>query len=159
MGCIAVRGATPTELAVRIMISPSTPLPPVAIPDDDRPVRNPRGDSGLGGFEVQPAELRRAGSAYHAEADLLIEAASRLDRHLGTLGQPWGTDQVGARFGATYQPAAQQVTANLGALTVGLIRIASALRAVADSYDVVDHDSASPATRRTMTTITMEGRP
>lgn len=122
------------------MISPSTPLPPIAI--DDRPATDPRDDSGLGGFEVEPAELRRAGSAYHAEADLLIEAASRLDRHLRTLGQPWGTDQVGARFGATYRPAAEQVTNNLGALTVGLIRIASALRAVADSYDVVDQDSA-----------------
>jgi len=104
-------------------------------------------DSVLGGFEVEPAALRRAGAAFHTEADLLIEAASRLETRLGQLGPCWGTDAVGARFGATYQPAADQVVSNLGGLSVGLLRIASALRAVADSYEVVDGATVSGATR------------
>lgn len=110
---------------------------------------NSNGSDGspLAGFDVQPAALRRAGAAFHADAELLVEAATRLDSHLSTLGACWGTDPVGARFGATYEPASEKVRANLGALTVGLLRIASALRAVADSYEVVDEAAAHPVQR------------
>lgn len=108
----------------------------------DSPTHRPvTRDSALAGFDVQPAVLRRAAGTFHAEAEILVEAATRLDSHLQTLGPCWGTDRVGARFGATYQPASEKVRANLGALTVGLLRIASALRAVADSYEVVDEDA------------------
>ena len=90
------------------------------------------------GFDVDPAALLGAAGVFDAESDALLAAVSRLHQTLGTLGRPWGTDEVGERFGAEYEPAAEQVVANLAALSAGSSRIAAALRAVAQSYDLAD---------------------
>jgi uncharacterized protein YukE len=90
------------------------------------------------GFEVEPAALRGAAGSFHSEADVLCELAHKLDLHLASLGPCWGADEVGQRFAAGYQPAADTVLNNIDALSIGLHRIAAALQAVGDNYEQVD---------------------
>ncbi len=90
------------------------------------------------GFEVEPAALRGAAGSFHSEADELGILVRKLDAHLADLGPCWGADIVGQRFAACYLPAAQTVLNNIGALSIGLQRIAFALRAVGDNYEQVD---------------------
>lgn len=89
-------------------------------------------------FDVDPAALIGAAGTFDAEGDALTLAAQRMQMRLATLGPAWGTDEVGARFGEGYQPAAERVLANVGALAHGLMRIGAALRAVATAYDLTD---------------------
>lgn len=99
---------------------------------------------GATAFEVDPAALIGAAGTMDAEADALAVAAQRLQLHLAAVGPAWGDDEVGARFGAGYQPVAERVLGNVGALAAGLVRIGAALRAVATSYDLVDQAVAAP---------------
>ncbi len=109
------------------------------------------------GFDVQPAALIGAAGAFDAEADAVLAAVGRLHHVLGTLAQPWGADDVGVRFGAAYQPAAEQVTANIAALSGGMSRIAAALRAVAQSYDLADTFAGSTVAGSTSAGSTVSG--
>ncbi|MFV0307257.1 MAG: WXG100 family type VII secretion target [Desertimonas sp.] len=89
-------------------------------------------------FTVVPAELVGAAGALDAEAEAMQLALERLRHRLADLGPAWGIDVVGQRFGAHYQPVSERVQANVGAMATGLVRIAAALRAVANSYEVAD---------------------
>ena len=104
---------------------------------DDR-----RGDT----FDVVPAALRGAAGTLDSEAEALGSATASLRTHLANNGAPWGTDDVGARFGAAYAPAAETVTNNLFALAGGLERIASALVATANEYEWSDAPLVDPGT-------------
>jgi uncharacterized protein YukE len=98
------------------------------------------------GFEVEPAALRGAAGSFHTEGDELGELMRKLDVHLASLGPCWGADAVGRRFAASYQPASQTVLNNISALSIGLHRIASALKAVGDNYEQVDQIFANSTT-------------
>ena len=98
----------------------------------------PKG-TGVGtGFVVVPAALTGAAGTIDAESAALDDATAALARRLAEIGPCWGDDVVGQRFATGYGPAAQVVVGNLGALSVGLVRIAAALRAVAATYERVD---------------------
>ena len=90
------------------------------------------------GFDVVPAALTGAAGTIDAESTALDDATAALARRLAEVGPCWGDDVVGQRFATGYGPAAQVVVGNLGALSVGLVRIAAALRAVAATYERVD---------------------
>jgi uncharacterized protein YukE len=90
------------------------------------------------GFEVEPAALRGAAGSVDAEAEALASLASSLQHYLEQLGACWGDDEVGQRFAERYVPAASTTLANYQALSVGLMRIAAALRAVGDAYEQAD---------------------
>lgn len=97
------------------------------------------GEPGGGrGFEVLPAALTGAAGTFDAEAESITQAAAMLQQRLAGLGNCWGDDPVGQRFAAGYGPAVTTVQGNIAALSVGLNRIAAALRAVAESYQLVD---------------------
>lgn len=100
----------------------------------------------MDGFEVWPAALRGAAGTFDAEATAVAEAAAAFDRRLSTLGQPWGSDEVGARFGTGYASPAATTFANVQALAVGLARIAAALRAVADNHQRGEDELIRPLT-------------
>jgi len=107
-------------------------------------------DAGTGtrigtGFDVTPAALTGAAGAIDAEASVLDEASTAMAQRLAELGSCWGDDTVGQRFAAGYGPAARVVVGNIGALSVGLVRIAAALRAVAESYTRSDTSIAAIA--------------
>lgn len=95
-------------------------------------------------FMVVPAELVGAAGTMDAEAQALQLALQRLQLRLGAIGSAWGTDEVGERFGAGYQPVAERVQQNVAAMGTGLVRIAAALRAVANSYELVDQPGVAP---------------
>lgn len=95
-------------------------------------------------FEVEPAVLVGAAGTFDAEADAIVDAAKRVQLRLGAIGPCWGTDRVGERFGAAYQPVATAVLGNVSALANGLVRIAAALRAVATSYELADQPTSAP---------------
>ncbi len=97
------------------------------------------------GFDVVPAALRGAAGTFASEADALDDANAALLRHLSTLGAPWGHDQIGTRFGAAYQPAADAVSTNVISLATGLARISAALVATADQYERADVTVGSAA--------------
>lgn len=92
------------------------------------------------GFEIQPAAITGAAGCFDSEASALAEAATALDQELATVGACWGKDEVGERFGAEYQPAAQTVLENIDAIAVGFARIAAALRAVVTAHLRGDDD-------------------
>ena len=99
------------------------------------------------GFSIEPAALAGAAGSFDGESDALDAAGAALDAHLASLAGCWGADSVGQRFAAAYVPAAEAVLDNIGALSCGLVRIAAALRAVAESYTAVDEavrDAATP---------------
>lgn len=97
------------------------------------------------GFEVSPAALSGAAGVFDAEAEALADVTTGLATRLDTLGSPWGADEVGVRFGESYVPAAKRVLANMNAMTNGLIRIAAALRAVAEAYEATEATMTRPA--------------
>lgn len=90
------------------------------------------------GIEIVPAALIGAAGTMNAEAHSIEYAIGALQARLTSVGACWGKDVVGRRFGADYQPVAEQVIENIGAMAVGLVRIGAALRAVAQKYDAVD---------------------
>jgi uncharacterized protein YukE len=61
-----------------------------------------------------------------------------LQQRLAAFGACWGNDPVGERFGVAYSAAAGVVQNNMTALSTGLVRIAAALRAVAESYEATE---------------------
>jgi uncharacterized protein YukE len=99
-------------------------------------------DSSVGGggrgFDVRPAALGAAGGVFDAEADALGDLVATLTAELEALGPCWGDDEVGQRFATAYLAAGRTVIANLASLSSAAIRIAAALRAVADSYEAAD---------------------
>ena len=100
----------------------------------------------VGGYEVQPAAITGAAGCFDAEAEAVVQAMFQLRQQLGTLGQPWGADAVGSRFGSQYTPPAEIVLANVEALAIGMARIAAALRAVAGAYVRGEDDLLAPIT-------------
>lgn len=98
----------------------------------------------MNGIAVWPAALKGAAGTFDAEATAVAEAATALNQKLSGIAQPWGTDEVGARFGNGYASPAQMTLANVQALTVGLARIAAALRAVADNSQRGEEDLIQP---------------
>lgn len=106
----------------------------------------PAGTTVADGFDVSPAALSGAAGVFDAGADQIADVVATLTAQLDALGPCWGADAVGARFGTAYQDAGLAVLDNVRALGAGAIRIAAALRAVARSYELVDHAATSAAT-------------
>ena len=120
------------------MSTPTPPLNDIDTPPPNRVIGPPAGPVTGEGFSVDPTALSGAARTIDAEATTLQEAVSRLQMRLTTLGPSWGDDVVGKRFAVSYEPAAKTVLGNVAALSVGLVHIAAALRAVAESYNEVD---------------------
>lgn len=93
-----------------------------------------------GRFEIQPAAVTGAAGCFDSEATALASAATSLNQQLASIGACWGKDEVGERFGTEYQPAAQTVLENVEAISIGLARIAAALRAVVTAHLRGDDD-------------------
>jgi uncharacterized protein YukE len=90
------------------------------------------------GFDVTPAALTGAAGVFAAEGDALADVVATLTAQLDSLGPCWGGDSVGNRFGTAYQDAGLRVLDNMRALGTGMQRIAGALRAIANSYELID---------------------
>ncbi|MBR7825148.1 hypothetical protein KDK95_02435 [Actinospica sp. MGRD01-02] len=101
------------------------------------------GSSGGGGgsspsFQVQSDGMR-------AQAAVIADCGSRAAQVLTNLraalvsgGEPWGTDDLGKKFGHSYTGPANQGFASIAGLGAALTNVANLLAAQADNYDKVE---------------------
>lgn len=83
------------------------------------------------GVRSRAAELARCGE----RAAQVIE---RLRSALESGGMPWGTDELGKRFGHSYTGPANQGFASIAGLGAALVNVAGELAAQADDYDALE---------------------
>lgn len=87
-----------------------------------------------GKFQIEPIVVGAAAGNFETEASALVQAGLALRQRLAEIGPAWGDDAVGTRFGKQYETPALTVLDNVESLSVGLLRIAAALRAVSSAY-------------------------
>lgn len=85
-----------------------------------------------------------AAGSFESEAEALARTAFAMRARLAELGNAWGDDAVGARFGKRYEPAANTVLDNAESMALGLMRIGAALRAVAAAFVRGDEELIKP---------------
>jgi uncharacterized protein YukE len=78
----------------------------------------------------------RAQAAIIAECgDRIAQVLNGLRATLEAAGEPWGTDDLGQKFGSQFTGPANQGFASLAGLGTALANVASQLAAQADAYD------------------------
>ncbi|MFD8752072.1 hypothetical protein ACFV0O_13985 [Kitasatospora sp. NPDC059577] len=71
------------------------------------------------------------------------EGRCRLERDLGALGTPWGTDRPGSGFAAAYGPARGGLVGGLRGLAGGVGKVGTGLHAMAERTTDTDTSAAS----------------
>lgn len=100
------------------------------------------GSGGGGGsspsFQVQSDGMR-------SQAAILADCGSQVTQVLIALramltsgGEPWGTDDLGQKFGHSYTGPANQGFASIAGLGAALTNVANQLAAQADNYDALE---------------------
>lgn len=99
-------------------------------------------NSGSGGSSGSGASFQVESDGVRAQAAVIAQCGERiaqvLDQLRATLtsgGEPWGTDEMGQKFGAQYTGPANQGFASLAGLGTALTSVANQLMAQADAYD------------------------
>ncbi|HLT12235.1 MAG TPA: WXG100 family type VII secretion target [Micromonosporaceae bacterium] len=85
----------------------------------------------IAGMWLDPAAVRDAAGAVEAVAARVDATLGQLAADLDAEGACWGTDAMGAAFGESYVPAANEVRAAFSALSDGVGGLATALRQAA----------------------------
>lgn len=101
-------------------------------------------NSGSGGsgtaasFQVDSDGVRAQAAIIAECGDRIAQVMSGLRATLEAAGEPWGTDDMGQKFGSQYTGPANQGFASLAGLGSALASVASQLVAQADAYDQVE---------------------
>lgn len=88
---------------------------------------------------LDPVAVRDAAGAVEAVAAQVDAALRQLAAGLDAEGSCWGTDAMGAAFGESYVPAANEVRAAFSALSDCVGGLATALRRAASNAADSDH--------------------
>lgn len=89
-------------------------------------------------FEVDTAGMRAAAEQIGSTGEQAAQTVRELQRKLASLGQPWGSDDLGKSFAKQYLQPSQDGLKALGSLGDGLQGVAENLSAEADNYDGVE---------------------
>lgn len=95
------------------------------------------GTSGTG-FQVQTDGMRSQAAIIAQCGQQISEVLAQLRATLTAGGEPWGTDDLGQRFGSSYTGPANQGSASIAGLGAALVNVANELTAQADTYDAVE---------------------
>lgn len=105
-------------------------------------------NSGSGGsgtaasFQVDSDGVRAQAAIIAQCGDQIAQVLSGLRATLEAAGEPWGTDDLGQKFGSEYTGPANQGFASLAGLGTALANVASQLVAQADAYDQLEEQIA-----------------
>ncbi len=95
-------------------------------------------------FSIKPETLRGAAGSWRREGQTLEEELNRLRSRLEGLGEPWGNDDPGRSFAASYVPNANTLFESIAAISAGLGKLADGLVLMASNYDGSDQASHIP---------------
>ncbi|HET9170660.1 MAG TPA: hypothetical protein VFN97_14565 [Actinospica sp.] len=105
------------------------------------------GGSGSGGGSSPSLQVQSDG--VRSQAAILADCGSRVAQVLTALratltsgGEPWGTDDLGQKFGHSYTGPANQGFASIAGLGAALTNVANLLAAQADNYDALEQHLA-----------------
>ena len=87
---------------------------------------------------VQPESLFGASAKFSLQSEELAAALSKLQAHLGALGDVCGNDDQGRTFASGYNPNAAKIEKALQNLTQGLANIGTGLDVMGINYQAVD---------------------
>jgi hypothetical protein len=97
------------------------------------------GGAGAGaGFQVDSDGVRSQAAILAQCGDQLAQVLNGLRATLEAGGEPWGTDDLGQKFGENYTKPANQGFASIAGLGTALANVANELVAQADAYDQVE---------------------
>jgi uncharacterized protein YukE len=110
-----------------------------------QPASGGASNSGSGGSSSSSPGFQVDGDGVRAQAATLAQCGEQIAQVLTNLratltsgGEPWGTDDMGQKFGASYTGPANQGFASVAGLGAALTNVANELAAQADSYDQLD---------------------
>ncbi|AWT42376.1 MULTISPECIES: hypothetical protein [Streptomyces] len=89
-------------------------------------------------LDIKTADIKAAAPAFHQGAKDLSAALTTLIKTLDGLGEPWGHDEQGNKFGDAYKPQQKKIESAAGILVLGLTSIHEAMVDMADGH--VDND-------------------
>lgn len=95
------------------------------------------------GFDVDTDQLKSEAPKFHRESVALEKATEKLKHSLDALGEPWGDDEQGKKFGHIYSPHRHKIERAAHALVKGLESIHKAMKDMADNHEDTDHSNAS----------------
>lgn len=96
------------------------------------------GSSSGTGFQVESDGVRAQAAILAQCGEQVAEVLAKLRATLVAGGEPWGTDDLGQKFGASYTGPANQGFASIAGLGTALANVANELVAQAASYDTVE---------------------
>lgn len=96
------------------------------------------GASASPGFEVESDGVRAQAAILAQCGEQVAQVFSTLRAALSSGGEPWGTDEMGQKFGTSYTGPANQGFASAAGLGTALANVANELVAQANQYDSVE---------------------
>lgn len=118
-------------------------------PAAKQPAGGGAGGSGTGGASASGPGFRVDSDGMRSRAAVLAQCGEQIAQVLTNLratltagGEPWGTDELAQRFGASYTGPANQGFASIAGLGAALANVAGRLAAQADRYDALDQQIA-----------------
>lgn len=94
------------------------------------------------GFQVESDGVRSQAAIIAQCGEQIAQVLTRLRATLSGGGEPWGTDEMGQKFGASYTGPANQGFASLAGLGTALANVANELGAQAGNYDRLEQELA-----------------
>lgn len=98
----------------------------------------PGGSGTATSFQVDSDGVRAQAAIIAECGDRIAQVLSGLRATLQGAGEPWGTDDMGQKFGSQYTGPANQGFASLAGLGTAMANVASQLVAQADAYDQLE---------------------
>lgn len=110
---------------------------PAAVqPSESKASNAGSGGAGAGtGFQVDSDGVRAQAAILAQCGEQLAEVLSGLRATLSSGGEPWGTDELGQKFGGQYTKPANQGFASIAGLGTALTNVANELVSQANAYD------------------------
>jgi uncharacterized protein YukE len=94
------------------------------------------------GFAINPEQVRGAIPAFVTQAENLRAAADAFRAELARLGEPWGDDENGRKFGVDFVLNQNGIVQACGVLVQGVASVGPTLAAIADNTVTSDQTNA-----------------
>lgn len=94
------------------------------------------------GLQIDPAQIKGSIPAFTTQAEHLRTAVAAFKAELAGLGAPWGNDENGREFGATFVQNQTAITTGGDNLAQGMASIGPTLVALVDNVTRTDGSNA-----------------
>lgn len=123
-------------------------------PAAKQPAGGGAGGSGSGGsaasspgFQVESDGVRSQAAILAQCGEQIAQVLTKLRATLAAGAEPWGTDDMGQKFGTSYTGPANQGFASIAGLGAALTNVANQLVAQADNYDELEQELTETFTK------------